>query len=156
MDDDAVLDMEADAPRQREALAVAPEAAHLGRGVEVFHLDHLLMDDRARIELLGGIVAGGADKLDAAVVRLAVGISSGEGREERVVDVDDAVEVLLAEPRREDLHVAAEDAQLAGDIADRVADLPEGGFLAGFIRRNGKEKKGDPLLFHGGAERLVV
>ena len=46
---------------------------------------------------LGGVVRGRADQLDAALVRLVVGRAADEGRQERVVDVDDAVRVARDE-----------------------------------------------------------
>ena len=40
------------------------------------------------VELLGDVVGGGADQLDAALVGAAVGVGADEGRQEAVVDVD--------------------------------------------------------------------
>ena len=71
--------------------------------------DDVLVDDRAVVELGGHVVRGDADELHAAVVRLVVGATAAERREERVVDVDDPFRPPSAELRREDLHVARED-----------------------------------------------
>ena len=49
----------------------------------------VLLDDRPGVELLGDVVRGRADDLHAAVARALVGVGAGEGRQERVVDVDD-------------------------------------------------------------------
>ena len=49
----------------------------------------VLLDDRAGVELLGDVVRGRADDLHAALERPLVRVRAGEGRQERVVDVDD-------------------------------------------------------------------
>ena len=60
----------------------------LGREVMV-HASDALLNDRAFIEVGGDEVGRGADDLDAALVRLVVGLGALERRQERVVDVDD-------------------------------------------------------------------
>ena len=50
---------------------------------------HVLLDDRALVEVGGDVVGGRADQLDAALERLVVGLGALEARQERVVDVDD-------------------------------------------------------------------
>ena len=44
--------------------------------------DHVLLDDRALVEVLGRVVGGGADQLHAAVVRALVGAGAREGGQE--------------------------------------------------------------------------
>ena len=60
----------------------------------------VLVDDRPVVELLGDVVGGGADQLDAALVRPAVRIGAGEGGQEGVVDVDRGHAHPLEEARR--------------------------------------------------------
>ena len=62
--------------------------------IAVGDADHVLLDDRAIVEHLGDVVAGGADQLHAAGERLVVGLGADERRQERVVNVDDAVRIL--------------------------------------------------------------
>ena len=66
----------------------------------------VLVDDRALVEVARDIMRGGADQLDAALVRLVVGPRALEARQERVVDVDAAPGQLCRHLVRQDLHVA--------------------------------------------------
>ena len=68
----------------------------------------VLLDDRAGVELLGDVVRGRADDLDAALARAAVRVGADERRQERVVDVDHRHAEPVEEVAREDLHVARE------------------------------------------------
>ena len=77
------------APRARAPSARGRARRARGRDrVAVPDALHVLLDDRALVELLGDVVGGRADQLDAALVRVAVGLGAGERRQERVVDVD--------------------------------------------------------------------
>ena len=87
-----------------------------GRAIDALAMGHardVLLDDRARVELLGDVVRSGADDLHAALVRLRVRVGAGEGGQERVVDVDDLRPHRLEEGRAEDLHVARQHDQVA-------------------------------------------
>ena len=52
--------------------------------------DGVLLDDGAHVEILGGIVTGRADDLDAFLIGLVIGFRPLEGRQEAMVDVDDS------------------------------------------------------------------
>ena len=54
----------------------------------------------------GDVMRGGADQLDAALVRLVVGPRPLEARQERMMDVDAAARQLRRQLIRQDLHVA--------------------------------------------------
>lgn len=82
-----------------------------------------LLDDGALVEVGGDEVGGGADDLDAAVVGLVVGLGALEGRQEAVVDVDDAARHGGAERGREHLHVAREHDELDAVLLDEVEHL---------------------------------
>jgi hypothetical protein len=73
---------------EHHALHVAAEAGHLVGAHGVIDAGHVLLDDRALIEIARGVVGGRADELDAAGVGLVIGARALEGREEAVVDVD--------------------------------------------------------------------
>ncbi len=60
------------------------------------------------IELGCDVVGGGADELDATFVGSLVRTGSGEGGEERVVDVDHASLVGVAQPGGQHAHVASQ------------------------------------------------
>src|SRR5690606_32596530 len=86
--EDAVLGPGAHGSGEHEALGVLTELDELLGGVGVAHPCHLLLDDRALVEVGGHEVRRGADELDAAGVCLVVRPSALEAGQERVVDVD--------------------------------------------------------------------
>ena len=74
----------------------------------VRHALHVLFDDRPLVQVLGDVVAGGADQFHAPVVGLLIGVGTDEGGQERVVNIDDAVRVPGHEGGAENLHVAGQ------------------------------------------------
>jgi len=88
----------------------------------------VLLDDRALIEIGGDVVRRRADQLDAAGVRLVVGLGALEARQEAVVDVDAAPREKAREIVRQDLHVAGEHDELG---AGRVDQRHDARFLLG-------------------------
>ena len=89
-----------------------PIRDQIGDLVAVADPGHVLVDDRARVELLGDVMRGGSDQLHAALVGVAVGIGADEGGQEAVVDVDRRRAQPAQELGGEDLHVAGEDEQV--------------------------------------------
>ena len=73
-----------------------------------------------------------------------------------MVDVDDAVAVLLAEPFGKDLHVAAENRQRTGDGADFLAHSAKGSLLNVGIHRDWQVEKVESLFLDGLTEYLVI
>jgi hypothetical protein len=65
--------------------------------VKALHPLKFLLDDGAGIQFRGHAVAGGADHLHSPLVSLLIGISTNEGRQEAVMDVDDAPRIVGAE-----------------------------------------------------------
>src|SRR6185503_12268480 len=59
----AVLTVPLHRTRQRGALHVRAALLELGNRLAVRHADHVLLDDRAGVELLGDVVGGGPDQL---------------------------------------------------------------------------------------------
>src|SRR5581483_2704762 len=110
----SILDMPAHRARQHRLLQLAPFLQQIVELVAVRDAAGRLLDDRPVVELLGHVVAGGADQLDAALVRLVIRLRADERRQERMVDVDDAVAILGDESGRQHLHVAREHDQLDG------------------------------------------
>src|SRR5690606_31986622 len=108
--DDGLVPVEHDAPlgvpldrtREHDVLDVAPECGERGDVHRVIDALDVLLDDRTLVERTGDVMRGGADQLDATVVRLAVGPGALEAGQERVVDVDRTPLELSAEVFRQD------------------------------------------------------
>ena len=90
---------------QHGLLDVPAEADHVGRGVRVIDPDHVLLDDRARVQFGTDVMAGRADHLDPANECLVVGPGAAERRQEAVVDVDQPALPRAAQLGRDHLHV---------------------------------------------------
>ncbi|MNI59286.1 hypothetical protein D3C73_1144430 [compost metagenome] len=54
-------------------------------------------------------MGGRSDNLHPALVGLCIGFAANERRQERMVDIDNPVPVMLNERRRNNLHVAGQD-----------------------------------------------
>ncbi len=67
VNEDAILDVVADAAREGEAFAVATEAHEIVGIVVMLHAGDLLLDDRAGVEIRCRVMAGRADELHAAL-----------------------------------------------------------------------------------------
>ena len=114
------------------------------------------MDDRAGIQLLGGVVTGGPDQLHTSVVGTPVGIRSGKGWKQGVMDIDHPVVMLRAEPSGKDLHVATENGKLSRDIADGIAHPSEGGILPCFIAWNRNMEERQTFFLNRGTQGIMV
>ncbi|MNY72748.1 hypothetical protein D3C86_2113740 [compost metagenome] len=60
---------------------------------------HVLLDNRSPIQLLSDIVGGCANNLHPALVSLRIRFAADERRQERVMDIDNPVPVMLDERR---------------------------------------------------------
>ena len=85
---------------QHAALDVAPLAHQIVGRVAVADALDVLLDDRALVEIGGDEMRGRADQLDAARMRLVIGLRALEAGQERMVDVDAAPLQLGARDRR--------------------------------------------------------
>lgn len=134
-----------------EVLALIDE--RLGR-VLVGYAYHVLLDDGSSVEVLCDIMARSADNLHTPLERLMVGLSTYEGRQERVVDVDDMVGVTLYHLRRDDLHVASQDDK-RNTLLLKNFQL-ESLLLGLVLLRDGEAIVGDAETLGYGAQILVV
>jgi len=75
---------------------------------------HVLLDDWAVIENLGHVVARCSDELDAACMGCVIRPRTREGRQERVMHVDDCRRKTCDKSRRKNLHVARQHDQIDG------------------------------------------
>ena len=72
----------------------------------------------------GHVMRGGPDQLDAALVRLVIGLGALEARQERVMDVDRPARELRAQRLRKHLHVARQHDQLDVLLLDDFEQPP--------------------------------
>ena len=117
----AVLDMPAHRARQHHAFDVAADGGEVLGRHRVVHALHVLLDDRAFVEVGGDVVRGGADQLDTARMRLEVGLRALEAGQEAVVDVDGAALQRAAELGAQDLHVARQHHQVDALAFDQAS-----------------------------------
>ena len=122
-------------------------------GVGAFYGDSALDDDDAVVDLLVDEVDGAAGDLDAVVEGLVLGVESGEGGQERGVDIDDAVGVGLDESGRDDAHVACE-ADEVDLVLVKAGD--ELGVLGVAGAAGGGDAEGGEAQFAGGLEAFGV
>src|ERR1700712_4199110 len=66
-------------PGQHAALNLRATALELRHVVTVSHANNVLLDDRAFVELRGGVVSRSSNELHAPFFRLEVGPGAGEG-----------------------------------------------------------------------------
>src|ERR1700682_1239737 len=90
VEDHAVLQMIAYRARQHAALDVAALADEIVGRIAMADALDVLVDNRTLIEVAGDVMRGGADQLDAALVRLVIRPRALETRQKRVMDVDAA------------------------------------------------------------------
>src|SRR5690348_1274130 len=78
VEQNSILHMPANGPRQHDFLQVAAFADQVLDGIAVGNANHVLLDDRAIVEHFGDVVASSADQLYAAFERLMVGAGADE------------------------------------------------------------------------------
>ncbi|MPM73070.1 hypothetical protein SDC9_120046 [bioreactor metagenome] len=112
VENDAALAMPLHGTGQNLALGVAATGRQVLHGVGMVGACHVLLYDRAFVEVGRHIVGGGTDQLHAAVMRLVVGLGALEAGQEAVVDIDGAAGQLFAQVVGQYLHVARQHHQL--------------------------------------------
>src|ERR1700686_2745199 len=80
--------------------------------VAVRDADDVLFDDRAVVQDFGNVVAGCPDQLYAALKGLMIRACAHKCRQERVVNVDDALRIAVDEVVGENLHVTGENHEI--------------------------------------------
>ena len=82
----------------------------------------VLANNGALIQVFGGEVGGSTDNLHTLVPCLVVGLCTLEGRQESVVDVDDAVLEFFGKGFAQNLHVAGENDRIGLGFGDNFAE----------------------------------
>src|SRR5260370_15292028 len=88
VEDDAILQVVADRARQHTALDITALASEIVGRIAMADALDVLIDDRTFIEVASDVMRGGADQLDAALVRLVIRPRALETRQKRVMDID--------------------------------------------------------------------
>ena len=83
----------------------------------------VLLDNRTIVENFRDVVAGGANQLHSPLKSLVVRFGADKGRQERMVDVDDALRILTDKLGRENLHVARQHDEIRRMLPEQTQDL---------------------------------
>nr|ABM53575.1 conserved hypothetical protein [uncultured bacterium CBNPD1 BAC clone 1664] len=152
--EDPVLQHPAHRPGQHPALDVAALAHQVLRLVAVADPLHVLLDDRALIEVGGDEVGGGADHLHPPGVGLMIGPRALEAGQEGVVDVDASAGQVQGHVLGQDLHVARQDDEVGPRGGDQGA---QAGLLVGLgLGAHRQVVEGDALEIRMRKTRLRV
>ena len=100
-------------------------------GITGKHRDHCLENDGARVHALVGEVHSGARHPDAVLERLALGVKSGEGGQQRGMDIERATPEMLGIGRRQDPHIA----RVAHELYLSLVERRDEGLLVGLPGR---------------------
>ena len=122
-------------------------------GVVVLDGDSLLEDDDAVVYGFVDEVDGAAGDLRSVVQGLVLGVESGEGGEQRGVDVEDAVGEGSHELRRYDAHVSSEADEVDTVLLEACDHL---GVVDGTGDAGGWNAEGGKAEFAGGGEAGCV
>src|SRR3984893_1868502 len=120
--DHAIRQMVAYRPRQYPAFDIAALAHQIVGGIAMADALDVLVDDRAFIECAGDVMRGGADQLDAALMRLMVGPRALEAWQKRMMDVDATTRQFRGHFVRQYLHVACQHHKVGFGLTDQIPD----------------------------------
>ncbi|MCY1422496.1 hypothetical protein D9M71_381800 [compost metagenome] len=141
----AVFQVVAQATGQDHLLDITAETHHVFDAVAMADADHVLLDDRAGIQLFGDVVAGSTNQLDPTQRSLVVRLGANERRQEAMVDVDHLLGVFLAQLRRQDLHVARQHHHVGTVLLDQARHFGKGRLLVLRVDRDMEERDAVPL-----------
>lgn len=97
MHEDSVLNMPFDGTGQNHPLNRTSNALQLINIIAVADPLNILLDNRSAIKLLGHVMGSRPDDLDSALIGLGIRLTTDEGWQERMMDIDDPVPVMLDE-----------------------------------------------------------
>ncbi len=104
--------MPTDGAGKHDLLQVAALLQQVVERVAVGDANHVLLDDGAVIENVGHVMAGSSDQLDSASECLVIRFRAHERGQKRVMNINDAVRVLVDELVGQDLHVASQNDEI--------------------------------------------
>src|SRR5580704_3539964 len=147
----AIFDVPAHRAGEYDFFQVAAFVQQVVQRIAVGNADDVLLDDGAVVEDFGDVVAGGADQLYAAGKGLMVGFGAHKSWQERMVNIDDALRILIHELIGEDLHVAGQHNEIRVVLSEQRQDF----FLSGKLVVLGDRHGGIGNLIEVG-NRLIV
>src|SRR5690606_32029649 len=112
MNQGAPVQMQPDGTSENTLLQDAPLANKVRDRVTVRNRSDTLGDDGAFVQIPGDVVARRTDQLDPPPMGGMIGPRAGEGGEEGVVNVDDAVRESIGDAGAQDLHVTRQDDEI--------------------------------------------
>src|SRR5258708_30284813 len=101
----AVLDVPADRAGEHHFLEVAPFLHKLLQRIAVRDARHTLLDDRPVVQYFRHVVGRRSDQLYPTLKRLMMRLCPNERRQERMMNIDDLLRILLDEILRKHLHI---------------------------------------------------
>jgi hypothetical protein len=133
------------------AFDVATGVSQLLGAQAVVDPDDVLLNDGALVKIASDEVGSGTNNLHATIMGLVIGFRALEGRQEAVVDVDDAPGHNFAQLRRQNLHIACQHNQINVVLTHQLQHLS---LLLGLgIGSDGEVDEGDVI---GGRESREV
>ncbi|OFW76452.1 MAG: hypothetical protein A2201_06470 [Alicyclobacillus sp. RIFOXYA1_FULL_53_8] len=108
----AVLEVPLYGPPEHRTFNEATNALQIIHFVAVIDTVHILLDDGPGIQFSGDVMSRGPNQFDTAIVGSSIRVLPHEGRQKRVMNVDDAVGVVLHKIGRQDLHVSCQHDQV--------------------------------------------
>ena len=115
--------MPAGRARKHDLFQIASLLQHVVKRIAMRDAHQVLLDNRAVVENFRDVVAGGANQLHSPLNRLVVRSGADKRRQERMVDVDDALRILTDKLGRENLHIARQHDEIRRMLPEQTQDL---------------------------------
>jgi hypothetical protein len=113
-----MLQLQINCPTEHPFLNVLTYAFKVIDAISVADPFYVLGNDGTFVEVSSNVVAGGTDEFDASGVGTLIRSCAFKGRQERMVDVGDAVFELPAEIVGEDLHIPGQDHEVGSEFTE--------------------------------------
>lgn len=136
--------MKSDGLSENRFFEITAFANQISNGIAVIDTRNVLMDNRTFVKNRSGVMCGGSDEFNAALVGLMVRFAAREGRKKGVVDINDGATGFREEMLGKHLHVARQHEALDTRLFEN-AQLRRLRF--GFvICRDGDVVEGNPVI----------
>jgi predicted amino acid-binding ACT domain protein len=109
-----------DRSRQNDFFQIAAFLQQVIKGIAMRDANHILLNDRPVIENFRDVMAGSPNQLYTAQESLVIGLGADKRRQKRMVNVDDAMRILIYEVGRQNLHVASEHDEIRPVLSEQA------------------------------------